>query len=97
MKSRNLLSCTTFRSGELYLFHRSDRMCSSVGTLFGIVDRTHVGVVYLESSSEDMCRFRLWHRLPGSYRYFRRATRAELRDYMFNLACYECRETRNGL
>ncbi len=78
-------------SGALYLFYRSDRRCSAANSLFGIVDKTADGIIYLESSSRDLRRFRLWHRLPRVYHYARRATRSELRDYLFNLACYECR------
>ena len=83
-------------SGELYLFQSTDRSSSATGSLFGIVDKTSDGVIYLESSSRDLRRFRLWHRLPKHYRYHRRASRSELRDYIFNLACYECLEMQHG-
>ena len=46
-------------SGELYLFHRIDRSCSSTGSLFGIFDKIADGIIYLESSSRDLLRFRL--------------------------------------
>ncbi len=78
-------------SGELYLFHSTDRSSPATGSLFGIIDKIADGIIYLESSSRDLRRFRLWHRLPNHYRYHRRASRSELRDYIFNLACYECR------
>lgn len=78
-------------SGALYLFHRSDRRCPAVDSLFGLIDKTSMGIIYLESSSRDLRRFRLWHRLPKHYRYHRLASRSEFGDYMFNLAYYECR------
>lgn len=83
-------------SGELYLFHHSDRSCPASNSLSGIIDKTSDGIIYLESSSLDLLQFRLWHRLPKHYRYYRRASGSELRDYIFNLACYECR-TRSEL
>ena len=67
---RNLLS------GELYLFHSTNRPSPATGSLFGIIDKTSDGIIYLEASSRD---------------YYRRASRSELRDYLFNLAWYECR------
>lgn len=83
-------------SGELYMFHHTDR-CSSAGNLFGIIDKTSKGIIYLESSSRDLRRFGLWHRLPNHYRYHRRASRSELRDYIFNLAYYECAAIQSGM
>lgn len=91
MKRRNQSTAQDeLLSGALYLFHRSDRRCPAVNSLFGIIDKTSDGIIYLESSSRDLLRFRLWHRLPKHYRYHRRAGRSELRDYIFNLAYYEC-------
>jgi len=78
-------------SGSLYLFHRSNPSCPAADSLFGIIDKTSNGIIYLESSSLDLRRFRLWHRLPKHSRYHRLASRSELRDYIFNLAYYECR------
>lgn len=93
MKRRNRFHSSHFVSGELYLFHRSEPTCPTQGGLYGIFDKTVRGGVYLESSSEDLQHFRLWHRLPSGYRYSRLANRAELRDFIFNLSCYEyCRE-----
>ena len=88
--SRRFLQAAHCRAGELYLFCRAERASSSSGSLFGIFDKEVSGVIYMESSSRDMRHFRLWHRLPRGYRCSRRATRSELRDYIFNLACYEC-------
>lgn len=84
-------------SGTLYLFHRSDRRCPASNSLFGIIDKTSDGIIYLESSSRDLLRFRLWHRLPKHYRYYRLASRSELRDYIFNLAYYECTAIQSGM
>lgn len=91
MKRRNHLFSKYFHPGELYLFHRSNPSCPTSNSLFGIIDKMRIGIIYLESSSRDLCRFRLWHRLPNHYRYHRLASRSELRDYIFNLAWYECR------
>lgn len=87
--SFQFLQASHYRAGELYLFCRTERPYPSSGSLFGIFDKEASGVIYLESSSPDLCHFRLWHRLPRGYRCSRRATRSELRDYIFNLACYE--------
>ena len=87
--SRRFLQASRCRAGELYLFRRTERAYSASGSLFGIFDKEVSGVIYMESSSRDMHHFRLWHRLPRGYRCSRRATRSELRDYIFNLACYE--------
>lgn len=91
MKRRNQTTAQRkLLSGALYLFHCSDRRCPAANSLYGLIDKTSGGIIYLESSSRDLRRFRLWHRLPESYRYWRRATRSEYRDYIFNLAYYEC-------
>lgn len=88
---RNLVSRTDFRSGELYLFHRSDARCPASGSLWGQYDRQSEGLLYLESSSADLRTFRLWHALPSGYRYCRPASRSELRDYFFALSWYQSR------
>lgn len=90
MKRRNLLRGRAFIAGELYLFHHADPSCPACGSLWGIVSEHKGGIIFLESSSRDLLRFRLWHVLPAGFRYCRRAGRAELRDYVFNLACFEC-------
>ena len=74
-----------FVIGELYLFHPSNKCCPSHGSLWGIYDKTEEGIIYLESSTLDLRHFSLWHRLPAEYRYRRRATRSELRDYMYSI------------
>lgn len=75
----------TFIIGELYLFHSTKKHCPSRSSLWGVYDKTDDGVIYLESSTLDLIHFKIWHRLPDGYRYWRRATRGELRDYMYNL------------
>ncbi len=79
------LHSRNFIIGELYLFHPTKKYCPSKRSLWGIYDKTEEGIIYLESSSFDLIHFKLWHRLPNEYRYSRRATRRELRDYMYNL------------
>lgn len=97
MKRRNQSTAQDeLLSGALYLFHRSDRRCPAVNSLYGIIDKTSDGIIYLESSSQDLRYFRLWHRLPRHYRYYRPASRSELRDYIFNLAYYECASIQGG-
>lgn len=75
----------TFVIGDLYLFHPTKKYCPSRSSLWGIYDKAEEGFIYLESSSIDLIHFKIWHRLPEEYRYSRRATRRELRDYMYNL------------
>lgn len=79
------LHATHFIFGELYLFYPTKKYCPSRGSLWGIYDKTEDGIIYLESSSLDIVHFKLWHRLSAGYRYSRKATRRELRDYMYNL------------
>ncbi|MBP3356193.1 MAG: hypothetical protein J6K95_03395 [Rikenellaceae bacterium] len=78
-----------FVPGELYLFHRSNAGCPPSGSLWGLFDRSEVGVIRLESSSRDLHGFRFRHPLPDGYRYFRPATRDEYRDYFYNLGYYD--------
>lgn len=77
--------------GELYLYHCEDSRCPSEDSLWGVFDREESGRIRLETSSLDLIEFRFWHALPPEYRYSRRATREELRDYTAGLAFYECR------
>lgn len=89
MERRNRTDHQAFITGELYLFHSTDRSCPAMGGLYGIFDKITNGILYLESSSSDLIHFRLWHRLPSDYRYCRHASRTELRDYIFNLTLCE--------
>ena len=77
--------------GELYLFHPCDELCPAEDSLWGVPGESPDGEIYLESSSFDLETFRIWHRLPAGYAYHRLATRAELRDYFYNLSWFECR------
>ena len=79
------LSHQSFVIGDLYLFHSTKKYCPSRSSLWGIYDKTEGGIIYLESSTLDLRHFSLWHRLPEEYRFSRRATRRELRDYMYNM------------
>ena len=79
------LQSKRFIIGDLYLFHPTKKYCPSRSSLWGIYDRTEEGIIYLESSTLDLRHFSIWHRLPEGYRYSRRATRRELRDYMYNM------------
>ncbi len=85
MKKRRLTANTIFRIGELYLFHPTNPHCPSSSSLWGFYDKSKYGIIYLEHSTEDLCHFRLWHCLPQCYRYYRLATRSELRDYMYSI------------
>lgn len=81
------VACATCRVGELYLFHRTDPHCPPATSLWGVFDRDDDERLHLESSSSDLHSFRRWHTLPEAYRYRRLATREELRDYTWSLAC----------
>lgn len=85
MKKRKLTAESSFRMGDLYLFHASDPQCPPYTSLWGFYDKTSNGTIYLEHSTLDLRHFRLWHTLPKRYRYYRLATRNELRDYMYSL------------
>ena len=89
MKKRKLTANTIFRNGDLYLFHPTNPRCPTKTSLWGFHNKTSNGVIYLEHSTEDLRHFRLWHRLPQCYRYYRLATRNELRDYMYNLGVWD--------
>lgn len=79
----------TFSVGELYLFHESNPSCPSSESLWGIYDKRIDSHIYLESSTRDMHMYRIWHMLPATYRYCRKSTRAEFRDYMYNMGYYK--------
>ena len=76
--------------GELYLFHPTDRSCPAGESLWGIFDRYSGSDLCLETSSRDLCSFRRWQCVPAhKWRFWRRSTRPELRDYIYNLAAWE--------
>ena len=81
----------TFVIGDLYLFHPTKKYCPSRSSLWGIYDKTEGGIIYLESSTLNLRHFSIWHRLPPEYRFSRRASRSELRDYMYNMGYYDNR------
>ena len=89
MKQQNRFN-QSFIPGEVYLFHCTDPECPTDGSLYGIIDKETSDAIHLESSSSDLQTFRHWYRLAEDYRYCRMASRSELRDYIFNLACDEC-------
>ncbi len=86
------VSGTSFEAGELYLFHLEDPACPAEECLWGCYeDRGDECKIILENSTVDLHLFRLKGELPKAYKYHRLATRAELRDYAYALARYECR------
>ena len=85
MKKRAQTQATPFRIGDLYLFHTYNPRCPASSSLWGFYDKRINGIVYLEHSSHNLRQFRLCHPLPLRYRYYRLATRSELRDYMYNI------------
>lgn len=50
---------------------------------WGMYDKAEDAALCLESSTLDLVHFKRGHRLPNAYRYVRRATRRELRDYLY--------------
>ncbi len=77
------------RFGELYLFHPTNSRCPAEDSLWGLYDKTEDGVIYLEHSTFDLCRFWLKYKLPAHYEFCRLATRDELRDYMYSLGYHD--------
>ncbi|MFR9506110.1 MAG: hypothetical protein SNI32_08535 [Rikenellaceae bacterium] len=75
--------------GDLYLLHPTNPRCPSVSSLWCIFDKRQNNRIYAESASRDLLTFHLWLPIPTHYRYARRATRSELRDYIFNLSWFE--------
>lgn len=55
--------------------------------LWGVYDRTDSGRIYLEHMACDLTRIGHWLPLPSKYRYARRASRDELRDFFYLLGC----------
>lgn len=89
MKKRRICSNAQFRIGDLYLFHPCNPFCPPEESLWGFYDRTSMDNIYLEHSTIDHNHFMLSHKLPKRYRFYRLATRSELRDYMYNLGVWE--------
>ena len=88
----NRIAETEFEEGEVYLFHPSDAECPAESSLWGIFGNRSRTQVFLESSAAaDLEHFVLSGLLPIDYRYCRLASRAEMRDYVYALACCERR------
>lgn len=69
-------------SGELYIF--MTRPDDRSRCIWGMFDSREQNRIRLEVSSLDLKTFRHYESLPQRYRYCRRATRDELRDFFFN-------------
>lgn len=91
MTTTKAITETAFQTGELYLFHTSNPHCPPTESLWGIYHETTPNGLFLESYTADHRTFLLWQPLPRTYRFARRASRQELRDYTYNLALWECR------
>lgn len=94
MKEMNLKgneSLADLTTGELYLFHSSDKACTEEDALWGVFDRREEnGRILLETMSCDLRHFEKWTLLPEGFCFGRLASRAELRDYVTNLTYAEC-------
>lgn len=91
----NRIAETTFEEGEVYLFHSSDAACPAESSLWGVFGNRSRTQIFLESSAAaDLEHFVLYGLLPIDYRYCRMASRAEMRDYVYALACCERRRHR---
>ncbi len=86
---RRTIDNALFHIGELYLFHHDNPKCPSSTSLWGMFDKALNNHIYLEHSTVDLSHFQLYHILPQQYIFYRRATRSELRDYMYNLGVWE--------
>jgi len=79
-----------FKIGELYIFSTSEHWAKNDPLLWGIFDeQTPDGRIMLEASTRDFMNFILWKHLPPEYLYCRLATRAELRDFIFNISVWQ--------
>ena len=76
----------TFVAGEVYLFRNQHNL-----SIIGVFDKCENGQVMLESATytTNYREFYFRYVLPDEYKYWRRASRPELRDYMYNLGVYE--------
>ena len=82
----NKNSNPTFAVGEIYLFRNQHNL-----SIIGVFDKCEDGQIILESATYTTCyrEFFLNYAIPAEYKYWRRASRSELRDYMYNLGVYE--------
>ena len=76
---------------EVYLFSRMKAPQSEPRPILGVVDRICNGAVRLESCTLDMQTFRLGAELPAEYRFCRRATTFESRQYGEHCILFQCR------
>ena len=92
-KTNQKLHTPEFQIGELYLFHPANKRCPPNTSLWGIYDNTKNGIIHLELHSVDLKHFRSRFILPKHYRFYRLATRSELRDFMYNLGYFDGKNT----
>lgn len=85
MKSNRKIEDFKFKDGEVYLFHTDDPNCPSDSSLWAQFFENN----RIEAYTTDLLTFTLWKPLPTKYKYFRQATRQELRDFSTNYAYYE--------
>lgn len=69
------------------IFSDVPRMRDPESCLWGVYDRTDSGRIYLEHMACDLTPIGHWLPLPSEYRYARRASRDELRDFFYLLGC----------
>ncbi len=78
-----------FKSGEIYLFHKTDPDCPDDDALWAMFDRRDADGIMLESCTYNLIDFSLRCHLPADYRYCRLASRSEVREYAVALAMFE--------
>lgn len=75
-----------FRSGEVYLFSKTDESCDPETSLWGLFDRRLENeTVMLEAMTTNLRDFESWVALPSGFRYVRLSSRDELRDFAYAL------------
>ncbi len=95
--SRETGATTRWEAGELYLFHPSDARCPAEESVWAFSVNTTESHFRCESMTFDLVQFLYWQQMPLSTLYYRKANRAELRDYIYNLAQSECEMVRGSL
>lgn len=81
--------------GELYIF--TTRPNDKDRCIWGMFDCKEQNRIRLEVSSFDLKTFHHYESLPQRYRYCRRATRDELRDFFFNCGYFTSVRQANDL
>ena len=74
---------------ELYIFSRSNPPMPDGESLWGVFKQMRGSTVRLESCSSDLKEFRFWTDLPSEYRFCRRATAVEAREYGWGCCQFE--------